>query len=64
MKLPSQPKPVIPTAAPELDAEAELEDERLDAELEQSFPASDPLPWHHDVRPVASPAADAKGKKT
>ncbi len=62
MKLPSQPTPAIAVAAPEPDAEIELEDERLDAELEQSFPASDPLPWHHDVRPVSG-TADAKGKK-
>jgi hypothetical protein len=63
MKLPSQPKPAIPVAAPEPDVEVELEDERLDAELEQSFPASDPLPWHHDIHPVSGTAGAAKGKK-
>jgi hypothetical protein len=31
--------------------EFKLLDERLDEELEQSFPASDPLPWHHDLDP-------------
>jgi hypothetical protein len=63
MKLPSQPSTPIPVAASELDAEGELEDERLDAELDQSFPASDPLPWHHDIHPVSSTAETAKGKK-
>jgi acyl dehydratase len=28
------------------------EDRLLDAELEQTFPASDPLPYTHDVRPM------------
>ena len=27
-------------------------DERLDEELDQTFPASDPLPWHHDTVPA------------
>lgn len=26
-----------------------LKDRRLDAELEQTFPASDPVPWRHDA---------------
>lgn len=60
-----QPKPAVtPPAAAALDTEAQLEDQRLDAELDQSFPASDPLPWHHDVHPVPARAAgDSKGKK-
>jgi hypothetical protein len=27
-------------------------DERLDEELDQTFPASDPLPWCHDIVPA------------
>ena len=32
--------------------EVRLLDQRLDEELDQSFPASDPLPWHHDIDPA------------
>lgn len=28
---------------------ADAADRRLDMELEQTFPASDPIPWIHDV---------------
>jgi hypothetical protein len=32
-----------------LDAEARRLDQKLDRELEDTFPASDPLPWTHEV---------------
>jgi hypothetical protein len=48
----------IPNAQQQLLAAATLaenerkrqQDERLDDELDQTFPASDPIPWHLDVR--------------
>jgi len=36
---------------PQADVTVEV-DERLDEELDQTFPASDPLPWHHDIAPT------------
>jgi hypothetical protein len=30
------------------DTDAEKADERLDEELEETFPASDPIPYRHD----------------
>ncbi|MGH8263289.1 MAG: hypothetical protein ACRETU_01090 [Steroidobacterales bacterium] len=42
-----------PPAHPAPQAEVTVElDERIDAELDQTFPASDPLPWHHDTVPA------------
>jgi hypothetical protein len=38
-------------AMPQADVTAEM-NERLDEELDQTFPASDPLPWHHDTVPA------------
>ncbi len=40
-------------ASSELDADARAADRRLDVELEQTFPASDPIPWIHDATPRA-----------
>jgi hypothetical protein len=37
--------------APGAEVTVEL-DERIDEELAQTFPASDPLPWHHDTVPA------------
>ena len=39
------------SAAPAAEVTVGL-DERLDEELDQTFPASDPLPWHHDTVPA------------
>jgi acyl dehydratase len=33
------------------DADARAADHRLDVELDQTFPASDPIPWIHDAPP-------------
>ena len=41
-------------------AAREAADRRLDVELEQTFPASDPIPWIHDApRRISSRADDA-----
>ena len=40
---------------------AEL-DERIDEELDQTFPASDPLPWHHDTVPVVRTRVQRRSK--
>jgi hypothetical protein len=49
---PKKPVPLPPpgTPAPRPPAEvdpARRQDEELDQELDGTFPASDPLPWHH-----------------
>jgi hypothetical protein len=41
---PNSPKPT-PEAPP---AGTDDQDARLDEELEETFPASDPIPWIHD----------------
>jgi hypothetical protein len=48
---PKAPVPVPPPGTPaprppEVDP-ARRQDEELDQELDGTFPASDPLPWHH-----------------
>jgi hypothetical protein len=41
--------PDVPADARRTDeTEAEKADERLDEELEETFPASDPIPFRHD----------------
>ncbi len=39
---------VPPDAGHVDETEAEKADERLDEELEETFPASDPIPYRHD----------------
>jgi hypothetical protein len=39
--------PGTPAPSPETEA-LEKEDERLDEELDETFPASDPIPYRHD----------------
>jgi hypothetical protein len=39
---------VPPDAGKVEETEAEKADERLDEELEETFPASDPIPYRHD----------------
>jgi hypothetical protein len=42
------PRTRMPDAPPADETEAEKADERLDEELEETFPASDPIPYRHD----------------
>jgi hypothetical protein len=49
---PKVPVPLPPpgTEAPRSPEEVEparTQDEQLDEELDETFPASDPVPWHH-----------------
>ena len=40
----------VPAQAPDTDtADKEKENERLDEELDETFPASDPIPFQHDA---------------
>jgi hypothetical protein len=44
------PLPTPETQAPRAPADVDdvhTQDERLDKELDGTFPASDPVPWHH-----------------
>ncbi|HTV50384.1 MAG TPA: hypothetical protein VME21_04300 [Steroidobacteraceae bacterium] len=43
---PPPPKPAVPPGDASSKSAQQL-DERLDEELEDTFPASDPLPWTH-----------------
>jgi hypothetical protein len=43
------PGPGTPEADPRSEQRAEL-DRELDQELDDTFPASDPLPWSHEVK--------------
>jgi len=47
---PRTPTPDVPADADQAEAaeEAKKADERLDEELEETFPASDPIPYRHD----------------
>jgi hypothetical protein len=48
--------PELPKSAPATDGEQPSEspdrklDQELDRELDDTFPASDPLPWSHEVK--------------
>jgi hypothetical protein len=40
----------VPTRTPDTESvEKEKENERLDEELDETFPASDPIPFQHDA---------------
>jgi hypothetical protein len=43
------PSPTPPDRVPNRKPDSADMDKQLDAELEQTFPASDPLPWTHRV---------------
>ncbi len=44
------PAPQEPAAPPELTPKDKHLDQELDQELDDTFPASDPLPWSHEVK--------------
>jgi hypothetical protein len=44
------PAPQDPAAQPELTPNDKRLDQELDRELDDTFPASDPLPWSHEVK--------------
>lgn len=44
------PAPQQPAAEPDQTPEHEHLDQELDRELDDTFPASDPLPWSHEVK--------------
>ncbi|HEV7985207.1 MAG TPA: hypothetical protein VGP20_03505 [Steroidobacteraceae bacterium] len=49
IKRPPEPRTQPDPPQPSSDAdEAEKNDERLDEELDETFPASDPIPYRHD----------------
>jgi hypothetical protein len=45
----SEARPDPPAQDPRSEQSAEL-DRELDRELDDTFPASDPLPWSHEVK--------------
>ena len=47
---PGAPAPPEPDAQPELTPNDKHLDQELDQELDDTFPASDPLPWSHEVK--------------
>ena len=52
---PQTPVPPRPAPATQADQSADRENEKdmdreLDQELDDTFPASDPLPWSHEVK--------------
>jgi hypothetical protein len=47
---PGAPAPQDPAAQPELTPKEKQLDQELDQELDDTFPASDPLPWSHEVK--------------
>ena len=52
IKRPPEPRTQPDPPQPSGDAdEAEKKDERLDEELDETFPASDPIPYNHDDTP-------------
>jgi hypothetical protein len=46
----TKPIPPQPAAEPAPTPEHEHLDQELDEELDDTFPASDPLPWSHEVK--------------
>lgn len=44
--------PLPEPAVPQTQSEHDQEDHRLDEELDETFPASDPVPYRHDSTPA------------
>jgi hypothetical protein len=47
---PTPPKTASQSDEPLTQTDAQKLDQELDRELDDTFPASDPLPWSHEVK--------------